>query len=425
MSRRLLVIAFHFPPIQGSSGVHRTLAFAKFLKDFDWDVTVLTVHKRAFDSRRDENLRMIPPHVDVVRATAWDAARHFAVRGWYPRALALPDRWQSWIYSGTFAGQKIIRQQRPAALLSTFPIASAHAIALRLHRATGLPWIADFRDPMAQDGYPTDPRVWRSYASIERQVFEQADRITVTTEGTAEYYAARYPNHAARKIRVIENGFDPDMFAAREPSGGQSTQSAKLLLLHSGIIYPRERDPGPFLRAIHRLREEGHVTEQTLEVRFRASGYEERYREMIEELGLAGIVRVVEPVAYDQALDEMQAASALLLFQAKSCNRQIPAKVYEYLYAGRPILGITDPNGDTGRLLARMGVPGIACLEDADAICDMLRETLPRIRDGQYRVTAAEEVARLSRRSRTEELANLLDEIATGRARPSLARDNR
>jgi glycosyltransferase involved in cell wall biosynthesis len=364
---------------------------------------------------------MIPPHVDVVRASAWDTARHFAVRGWYPRALALPDRWQSWIWSGTLAGRRIIREQRPAALLSTFPIASAHAIALRLHRASGLPWIADFRDPMAQDGYPTDPRVWRSYASIERQVFEQADRVTVTTEGTAEYYAARYPNHAARKIRVIENGFDPDMFAAREPSGGKSAQGDKLLLLHSGIIYPRERDPGPFLRAIRRLREERHVSAQTLEVRFRASGYEERYRAMIDELRLGDIVRVVEPVAYDQALDEMQAASALLLFQAKSCNRQIPAKLYEYFYAGRPVLGITDPQGDTGRLLARMGVPGIACLEEADAIYAMLREALPAIRAGHYRVTAAQEVAKLSRRSRTQELAHLLDEIATGRATPSLA----
>ncbi|MFU8858771.1 MAG: hypothetical protein ACNA8S_17435, partial [Deferrisomatales bacterium] len=62
------MVAFHFPPIQGSSGVHRTLAFAKYLKEFGWGATVLTAHPRAYLSVREENLRMIPDHVRVVRA---------------------------------------------------------------------------------------------------------------------------------------------------------------------------------------------------------------------------------------------------------------------------------------------------------------------------------------------------------------------
>jgi glycosyltransferase involved in cell wall biosynthesis len=412
LSRRLLAIAYHFPPIQGSSGVHRTLAFAKFLREFDWDVTVLSVAPRAYESYRDENFRMVPPHVDVVRAPAWDTARHFSLRGWYPRMLALPDRWQSWIYTGTRAAQRIVREQRPAALLSTFPIASAHAIGLRVQRATGLPWVADFRDPMAQDGYPTDPAVWRSYARIERQVFERANRITVTTQGTAEYYEARYGAKARQQLRVIENGFDPDAFPAERTAPPTSSPAAKLLLLHSGVIYPKDRDPAPFLQALARLQREGVVSDQTLTVRFRASGYEDRYQQMIDSLGLGKVVELAPPMPYNEAVDEMQRADALLLFQASTCNRQIPAKLYEYLYSGRPIVGVTDPTGDTGRLLARMGVPGIALLEDSDAIYAMLREKLPAIRARQYAIADAAEVEKLSRRSRTAELAKVLDEIA-------------
>jgi glycosyltransferase involved in cell wall biosynthesis len=412
LTKRVLIVAYHFPPIQGSSGVHRTLAFAKFLREFGWDATVLSVAPRAYESYRDENFAMVPPHVDVVRAPAWDTARHFSLRGWYPRLLALPDRWRSWIIPGTRAGRRIVREQRPAALLSTFPIASAHEIGLRLHRATGLRWVADFRDPMAQDGYPTDPTVWRSYARIEKQVFEHAARITVTTQGTAEYYEARYGDKARRQLRVIENGFDPDAFPAELAArANTAAPGARMLLLHSGVIYPKDRDPAPFLQALARLQREGLVSDQTLTVRFRASGYEDRYQQMIDSLGLGKLVELAPAMPYNQAIDEMQRADALLLFQASTCNRQIPAKLYEYLYSGRPILGVTDPEGDTGRLLARMGVPGIALLENSDAIYAMLREKLPAIRARQYAIAAAAEVEKLSRRSRTAELAKVLDEI--------------
>ncbi|HEV8331026.1 MAG TPA: glycosyltransferase [Steroidobacteraceae bacterium] len=392
--------------------MHRTLAFAKFLREFGWDVTVLSVAPRAYESYRDENFKMVPPHVEVVRAPALDTARHLSLRGWYPRFLALPDRWQSWIITGTRVGRRLFREQRPAALLSTFPIASAHAIGLRLQRATGLPWVADFRDPMAQDGYPTDPAVWRSYARIEKQVFEHANRITVTTQGTAEYYEARYGERARQQLRVIENGFDPDAFPAERAPQASPPPGAKMLLLHSGVIYPKDRDPAPFLQALARLQREGIVSDQTLTVRFRASGYEDRYQQMIDGFGLRTLVELAPAMPYNQALDEMQHADALLLFQASTCNRQIPAKVYEYLYSGRPILGITDPEGDTGRLLARMGVPGIALLENSDAIYAMLRDKLPAIRARQYVIAKRSEVEQLSRRSRTAELAKILDEIA-------------
>jgi hypothetical protein len=65
--RRLLLVAFHYPPIQGSSGVHRSLAFSRYLPEFGWDVSVLTVATRAHEQCLADNLRLIPPHVRPVR----------------------------------------------------------------------------------------------------------------------------------------------------------------------------------------------------------------------------------------------------------------------------------------------------------------------------------------------------------------------
>ena len=144
-ARRLLLIAFHFPPIQGSTGVTRTLAFAKYLRDCGWEVTVLTAHPRAYPESRAENLAIIPPHVRVERAAAFDTRRHLSLAGKYPLALAVPDRWQSWIAGGFLRARRVIRQWRPDVIMCTYPIASAHYLGHLVHKWSGLPWGAAFR----------------------------------------------------------------------------------------------------------------------------------------------------------------------------------------------------------------------------------------------------------------------------------------
>ncbi len=408
--RRLLLVAFHYPPIQGSSGVHRSMAFSKYLPEFGWDVTVLTVHPRAHEQIREANNRLIPSGVEVLRAPAWDAARHFAIAGRYPSALALPDRWSSWIWFATRLADRELRRRRFDAVFSTFPIASAHVIGRRLSERHALPWIADFRDPMATETYPHEAALRRLWTTIQDSVMAGARRVTVTTPGAAAYYRQRYPRVPGERVVVLENGFDPEMFDAPGAAGAREAPPGKrLVLLHSGVLYPRERNPSAFFRALRRLADEPGFERGSVEVRLRASGFENEFRAETESLGLAELVSFAPPVPYAEALQEMRSAGALLLFQGAFCNDQIPAKAYEYLYAGRPVLGLTDPAGDTGRLLQRFGIEGIARLESEDEVLAMLRRSLARIRSGEYRIPPREEVMSVSRRAGTEQLARLLE----------------
>jgi dTDP-4-amino-4,6-dideoxygalactose transaminase/glycosyltransferase involved in cell wall biosynthesis len=411
--KRVLMIAFHFPPLAGSSGIQRTLRFARHLPQFGWEPLILTAHPRAYPHTSDDQLDDIPPGSVVERAFALDSNRHFAVAGRCPTFLARPDRWMTWWLGAVLRGVEMIRRYRPQAIWSTFPIATAHRIGYTLHRLSGVPWVADFRDLMAQEGYPSNPRMWRSYKRIEERTLRAAWSSVFATPSAARIYLAHYPD-ADGRLAVIENGYDEESFAMLDASGGDAgpLTPGALTLLHSGTIYPNERDPTRFFEALRRLRDDGSLRGGELRVRLRASGHDAVLKPMIESYGLTEIVELVAPLPYRDALREMMRADGLLVLQAANCNAQIPAKVYEYLRCRRPIMALTDPGGDTAAMLRRAGIPNFARLDCAEEIALELRRFLDEVRAGGAALPDDAAVASASRLRRTEELVTLLERLA-------------
>ena len=143
------MVAYHYPPFGGGSGIHRTLKFSRYLSEYGWQPIVLTISPHAYPLR-EKAQHSVPAGVLTARAFALDTARHLSFRGAYPQWMAIPDRWVTWWPSAVGIGASLIRKHRPQAIWSTFPIATAHMIGLALHRVSGLPWVADFRDPMVE-----------------------------------------------------------------------------------------------------------------------------------------------------------------------------------------------------------------------------------------------------------------------------------
>jgi len=409
--KRVLMIAYHFPPAAGGSGIQRTLRFVQQLPQFGWEPIVLTVDPRAYVRTSDDLLAEIPAATTVERVFALDVARLVPGMRAYPRSLARPDRWWTWRFGAIAAGMRLVHEHRPEVIWSTYPIPTAHVIAQRLRKRTGLPWVADFRDPMAQDGYPKDPALWRRYEAIERETVRGAARSVFAAPGAVAEYAARYPEYRDR-IALIENGYDEATFArslARLPAS-MPRGEAPIVLLHSGTIYDSERDPTPLFEALGRLRRSGELG--AIELRFRASENEALLQAIAEANGVGDVVTLMPPVSYEDALSEMVRVDALLLMQAANCNTQIPAKAYEYLRAGRPIFALTEPLGDTGRLMQRAGVSHFGPPDAPDAIVRALRTFLTRVRNGTASLPSKEFTEGCSRTQRTLALAKLLDDVS-------------
>ena len=420
--KRILMIAYHFPPLAGSSGIQRTLRFVQHLPALGWQPLVLTADPRAYENTSADLLKDVPAGTVVRRAFALDTARHLRVAGRYLGWMARPDRWISWRFAAVREGLKLIEEFKPDVLWSTYPIATAHVIGEALHRKSGIPWVADFRDPMAQDGYPADPRTWRSYKAIEERAAAKAGYCVFTTPGAGDSFAKRYEAAASRVI-VIENGYDEESFSSVPDAGSdplpRPPRDGPSVLLHSGIVYPSERDPTQLFVGLATLKSAGILSHHDLKIRFRASVHDDLIRQIAERHGVFDFVELCPPIPYRSALAEMITVDALLVMQASNCNEQIPAKVYEYLRADKPILGLTDPNGDTARVLRQGGIQAIARLDSAEEIVSILPGFLNLLRTGNAIHPRMEAVRLMSRSERSKSLVKLLDQVVAARGRAS------
>lgn len=410
--KRLLMIAFHYPPIRGSSGVQRTLSFSRYLPRYGWMPTVLTVNKGAFPLVSSDQLDDIPPTVEVHRALALDATRHLPIGRWTPDPLRLPDRWASWYWTGTRLARRLVRNRHFDAIWSTYPTCTAHRIGLRVAASSGLPWVADFRDGMYDEWFPEDRARRQWHERIERETVSAAARVVLVTEGTKSLYAGRYPQQDGDKFVCIPNGYDEEIIG--EVAGTVNRRDVPdrpIRILHSGILYSEERDPTALFEAVSRLKQAGALDASRVQIILRGSRHEDEYRPILEALNVADVVRLERGVGYRDAIREMFEVDGLLLLQGPSCNNQIPAKVYEYMRAGKPLFALTDERGDTARLLASVDYGSVVPMSDTAAIERGLDEFIDGIRLGRHRTPATEEVRRYSREYAARSLAELLDGV--------------
>ncbi|WP_448212542.1 glycosyltransferase [Colwellia sp. MEBiC06753] len=369
-SNSVLYVAYHYPPILGSSGVHRTLAFTRYLSENSWQVRVLTADIKAYDQWSPAQYNFIPEKVEVIRAFARDTAKHFSFKGKYFSWMALPDNMQSWVIGGVLSGLKAIRKNKPSVIVSTYPIASAHIIGYILHKITGIPWVADLRDPMAQPGYPADKRKLFLFKWIEQKIVKHAKAAVVTAPGAKAFYLEKFPEIEESFWQIIPNGYDEVIFDEITEKIQQVKQAnTKKVILHSGVIYPHERDPTALFEAISMLKKKGTISSNSLELRLRATGHDALYLPKLKEMAIDDIVKLEPSIDYKSALREMFEVDGLLLMQSEGCNYQIPAKAYEYLRVNKPILALTPLEGDTAQLIVNSHVLSqISSLKDENDI---------------------------------------------------------
>jgi glycosyltransferase involved in cell wall biosynthesis len=414
---KVLIVSLYFPPA-GGGGVQRPLKFATHLPTLGIETHVLAPDDPKW-IHADPELQ--PP------TNAWiHRARYLGPKGRRPaeelhgrrgldrisrqvrltgRRFLLPDENVSWNLTAIPAAVRIVRREGIDVVLTTSPPSSVHLIGAAVKRATGVRWVADLRDSIIAHPHRRAERLAvrakeRGEAAVAGLVARNADAIVAVSEAIAEETRGLGPKGP---VVTIANGSDFDDFAGLPYERGE-----RFRITHTGSFFGK-RDPRPFLTAL---------ADSGLDVTARFVGdFRTADREWAEKLGLGDRLELHPYVPRRRSLELQRDSEALLLLIPEAGGRGkgvLSGKVFEYLAAERPILASVPPDGAAAELIEETGAGVVAPPDDPAAIADALRGLVERYEAGALDGTPLSEEWRdkLSRRTRVEELAELLGSLA-------------
>lgn len=294
--------------------------------------------------------------------------------------LGYSSQW-SWAMPAYLHGLRRIRQGKVNLIYSTGGAWSAHLAGLWLKKATGLPWIAEIHDPLVIRSGPADPgfakprnRDARFRQYLERQICKYADDVWWFTDGALHYAKVRNSN-----LNTKDNAHGFMVLPGAEPPGGLSTSkphqySSTLNLCHFGSL-AKDRSLSTILQAISRLLAKYPDARDRIRVHAYGAPLDVLTTEAIALYGYHDILLahgrlekdlVTGKSGRERVVEKMQEADVLILLHGNDewCAEYIPSKFYEYLWAGRPIWGITHRNPQLDQMLSERGA---YCSTEGDA----------------------------------------------------------
>jgi glycosyltransferase involved in cell wall biosynthesis len=406
--RRVLMIAYEFPP-SSETGAQSCVQIARYLPLYGWEPVVLTVQPRYFEHvqawpehefpGRIVRTRALPHVLSIYKSLKSRVRPHRDPRGgrgessdtvgrFRRRILALlqtPDAYTGWIVPGLISALKTIRRERVDYLLSSGPYWTNHLIGLALARLTGLPWAAHFRDPWVQGHSMLRASAWASRidTALERMVILGADVVACVTESHTRLLRQAY-GLSADKCVTIPNGYDEtewEAVAGPAPDGDRPP-TEPFVITYAGSLY-LQRTPAPLFRALRALTDAGDLDRNRVRVDLIGDCAVAEGRpvaELAREYGLAACVRLLGRLSRRDTLRHVARAD-LLLILAENLTIQIPAKTYEYLRAGRPILALTS-EGALADIVRRTNAGWVADPVDGAGVAAAVHDAYRRWSDG-------------------------------------------
>ncbi len=407
----------------------------KYLPDFGWKVTVLTVDA-AFASYPDVDLQLeaeVGDATEVIRTRSWDPYSAYArwtgkkkadavgvgflgadhasakekVARWVRANLFLPDARVGWVKHARKAGLKALKSDQYDAIVTTGPPHSSHLIGSYLSEKTSLPWIADIRDAWPDVAYasmlPTGALARKRDLRIRDRVLKQAAACVAVTEDLR----ISMEKAVKRPFELIRNGFDPSDF-----QGVGSVDSETFKLVHTGNMSPA-RNPEPIWTLISR----GLAASEWPQMRMQCIGnVDPTILHNADRSGASGIVEIVKYVPHSEAISYTQNAALLLLpiNRVNDAAGIVTGKIYEYIASGRPVLGLGDPKGEASRILSETQAGRMFAYEDAEGIREYIDlHYAAWLAGSPLKGANQQRAAAYSRRTQTEQLATLLDTISS------------
>lgn len=451
--RRVLVVAYVFPPA-GGAGVQRVTKFVKYLPEFGWDCSVLTVANPSVPVF-DETLARDVPESTVVRLAktlepgyALKNAVSAGSGGSSPakqtggfkkmlksavraagNAIFQPDAQILWYPGAVREGLQLLSELKHDAIFVTAPPFSSFVTGAALSRRSGLPLIVDYRDEWGisnqfQENRQKSSLSHRLQNRMQGKVLRQASAVIATTGPSAESVADTAERAGSTAtVSCIYNGYDAADFStgvdvanasAEAPADGTSDSATqandrKLRIAYVGTLW-NLTSIEPVVTAIEKLATDDTEQAERIEVVVagRRTGVQDEILDRLESLPCELIREGY--VDHKRAIEIMTEADVqcLLLSDVPEAGRVVPAKTFEYLALGGRILYV-GPEGEVREILSDFPQAESFLPADAAGIADYFSR--------QFSESATESseadkqsAVRFERRTLTRQLAEILNQ---------------
>lgn len=422
--KKVLIITYYWPP-SGGPGVQRVLKLVKYLPTLGWDPIVLTVKDGSYPALDPSLSQEIPENCTVYATRTVEffnlfklltgrkkdvTVEAFILNKKNPsfierlallirQNLFLPDGRVGWIPFAVKKGLEVIQTEKPDLIFSSSPPSSVHLTAKRLANASGLPWVADFRDPWSNANYILD--LSRSALAskldykLERSVVETADAILAVSKGVRQLLKAEGTN-----AHIVPNGFDSADFKNIQKEARHTFR-----ITFTGHMFAHS-NPINFFEALAALR---NAQGAVLEVRF-IGKLDSLVTQAMKQHQVEDMITLVPYMPHDEALKEMINADILLLPLPKlNATGVLSGKVFEYLATGNFILTIGEKNGDAADLI-RTCASGEVYSYDDDLAPVIIRQ-IEKWKAGETPKPNFEEIAHYDRRETTKKMVSIFNNL--------------
>jgi glycosyltransferase involved in cell wall biosynthesis len=430
--KKVLIISYYWPP-SGGSGVQRWVKFAKYLPAEGWKPVVYTPSNPELIAVDKSLLEEIPGEVEVIKrkivepyaiyrrlfggnalgSSAGTEVNPISGRQKnFKRKLSLfirgnffiPDPRCLWVRPSVRFLKRYLEKHPVDVIVSTGPPHSMHLIGLKLSKKTGLPWVADFRDPWTKMFYfkHLELTKWseKRHRALERKVLDGATAVVAVSPKVREDFQAM----TSTPVELITNGYDEsdyrETFIADE----------NFNVTHTGL-FAADGNPETFWKVLADKCSQDRVFSEALRIRLVGK----TDAEIVDSIRSAGLGEKLMNFGYKDhltAVREQRNATVLLLplRQEPEYEAVLPGKLFEYLASRRPILGIGQPDSAMAAIVAATHAGKVFDWDDADAIRIYVDECWDQFKSDTLRDNE-EDISRFDRKTLTKTYVKLLERM--------------
>ena len=443
--KKVLMVSYFFPP-GGGSAVQRPLKFVKLLPVYEWKPYVVTIgrKKQPFDHSL---VKEVPKGISVNGAFSLDPMNlNLILREKYDRKnigkisyiffkailkiysmiyyrMVIVDWYDGWVPFGFKKGKGIINKEDTDLIYIHGQPFSSFVIGFLLKKFTGKPLVIDYDDSWTTSVYAKNTKGVKQWIrrSLEYKTLKIADRVLSVKRETIKGIREKFPGIDEDKFEFIPNGYDPEDFLNLEKK-----KQSKFTITYTGRLSEKFcYSPESFLYALGELIREKKILKDEIQVVFTgtvSSNYQIRLQDSVRRLDLERVINFTGFVSHKECIKYLMDSDILLLIIESLKGREfsyefsgsVPAKIFEYIYTGVPILAIVPP-GFEADLIRKTATGFIAEPNNVNAVKELLYELYRNYKEGTLKIEPdREEINKYDRRVLTEKLSGVFEEILSG-----------